>query len=197
MDNVLNPFTKFEDPTAIRSWVKSSDVSHRMPLTMRFQPVRMRRNHVTYAYGANFSNIFEIPDPDSLYNFYSATMTFKGRLLLAPAMLKLFFGWKFLRSKSGLKLAVFFREKVGVNDIFWFCDPKKVHLCQERRLLTYFVSKFVGASWPCVIVWTPNNSRVNNLVREVAHARKQNPLSDLDQTLQNGRYPRHNHLCKF
>jgi len=27
----------------------------------------------------------------SLYNFYGATMTFKGRLLLAPPMLKLFF----------------------------------------------------------------------------------------------------------
>jgi len=32
----------------------------------------------------------------SLYIFYGATMTFKGRLLLAPLMLKLFFGWKFL-----------------------------------------------------------------------------------------------------
>jgi len=31
--------------------------------------------------------------------------------------------------------------------------------------------------------WTknPQNSRVNNLVREVARARKQNPLSDLDK----------------
>jgi len=29
-------------------------------------------------------------------NFYGATMTFKGRLLLAPLMLKLFFGQKFL-----------------------------------------------------------------------------------------------------
>jgi len=28
----------------------------------------------------------------SLYNFYGATMTFKGRLLSAPLMLKLFFG---------------------------------------------------------------------------------------------------------
>jgi len=31
----------------------------------------------------------------SLYNFYGATMTFKGRLLLAPVMLKLFFDRKF------------------------------------------------------------------------------------------------------
>ena len=31
--NSRNPSTKFEDPTAIRSWVMSSDISHRIPLT--------------------------------------------------------------------------------------------------------------------------------------------------------------------
>jgi len=34
-------------------------------------------------------------------------------------------------------------------------------------------------------------------VREVAHAWKRNPLSDLNKILQGGRYPRQNHLCKF
>jgi len=34
-------------------------------------------------------------------------------------------------------------------------------------------------------------------VREVAHARKQNPLSDLNKNFQVDRYPRPNHLCKF
>jgi len=34
-------------------------------------------------------------------------------------------------------------------------------------------------------------------MREVAHAQKRNPLSDLNKILQGGRYPRHNHLCKF
>jgi len=33
---------------------------------------------------------------NSLYNFYGTTMTFKDRLLLAPLMLTLFFGRKFL-----------------------------------------------------------------------------------------------------
>ena len=32
---VVNPSTKFEDPTAIRSWLMSSDISHRIPLTGR------------------------------------------------------------------------------------------------------------------------------------------------------------------
>jgi len=40
---MINPSTKFEDPTAICSWVMSSDISHRIPLTMRLQPLRMRR----------------------------------------------------------------------------------------------------------------------------------------------------------
>jgi len=31
--HVINPSTKFEDPTAIRSSVTSSDISHRIPLT--------------------------------------------------------------------------------------------------------------------------------------------------------------------
>jgi len=31
--HVINPSTKFEDPTAIRSWVMSSDIFHRIPLT--------------------------------------------------------------------------------------------------------------------------------------------------------------------
>jgi len=31
--HVVNPSTKFEDPTAIHSWVMSSDISHRIPLT--------------------------------------------------------------------------------------------------------------------------------------------------------------------
>ena len=41
----------------------SADISHRIPLTMRLQPLRMRR--ITRPMpGANFSRIFEILDPD-------------------------------------------------------------------------------------------------------------------------------------
>ena len=34
-------------------------------------------------------------------------------------------------------------------------------------------------------------------MREIAHAQKRNPLSDLDEILQDGRYPRRNHVGKF
>jgi len=60
----VNPSTKLEDPTAICSWVMSSDISHRIPLTMRLQPLRMRRITWPMRRGLIFARIFEIPDPD-------------------------------------------------------------------------------------------------------------------------------------
>ena len=62
--HLVNPSTKFEDPTAIRSWVVSSDISHRIPLTMRLQPLRICAVSRDLCVAANFSHIFEIPDPD-------------------------------------------------------------------------------------------------------------------------------------
>jgi len=49
-------------------------------------------------------------------------------------------------SKTGAKMAVF-GAKRGVKLNFWFCDSQKAHPCAEPRLLTYFASKFVRASW--------------------------------------------------
>jgi len=61
---------------------------------MRLQPLRMRRIMWPMRIESTFSPHIWNPWPRfaySLYNFYGATMTFKGRLLL-PLMLKLFFG---------------------------------------------------------------------------------------------------------
>ena len=53
-------------------------------------------------------------------------------MLLAPLMLKLFFGENFeVPSKSGPEMAVF-GGKGGVNVKFWFCDPKRHILAQNR-----------------------------------------------------------------
>jgi len=35
------------------------------------------------------------------------------------------------------------------------------------------------------------------MMREVAHAQKRKPLSDVNKILQGGTYPRRNYLCKF
>jgi len=64
-DHVVNPSTKFEDPTAIRSWVISSDISHRIPCQCICShcACAVSRN-LCVAAAANFSHILEIPDPD-------------------------------------------------------------------------------------------------------------------------------------
>jgi len=62
--HVVNPSTKFEDSTAIRSWAMSSDISHRIPLTLRLQPLHMRRITWPMRRGQIFARIFEIPDPN-------------------------------------------------------------------------------------------------------------------------------------
>ena len=40
-----------------------------------------------------------------------------------------------------------FEAKRGEKLNFWFCDPQKARPCAEPRLLTYFASKSVRASW--------------------------------------------------
>jgi len=95
--------------TAIGSWVMSSDISHSIPLTMRLQPLHICAVSRDLCVGGNFFPHIWNPWPRfaySLYNLYGATMTFKGRLLLAPPMLKLFFGRKFRSTKSAVKFSV-------------------------------------------------------------------------------------------
>ena len=86
-----------------------------------------------------------------------------------------------------------FGEKRGVKLNIWFCNPQKARPCAERILRQN----------PCLCLGCRRfeeppkkrkNSRVNNLTREIAHAQKRNPLSDLDEILHDGRYPRRNHV---
>ena len=68
--HVVNPSTKFEDPVAIRSWVISSDISHRIPLTMRLQPLRMCRITWPMRSGKFFPHIWN-PWPRFAYSLYN------------------------------------------------------------------------------------------------------------------------------
>ena len=83
--HVNNLATKYEDPTRIHSWVMSYNVSHYLPLKMRMRPLRMRR--ITWPVSRGWKTItFFGTRPRfaySLYNFYWATTTIKGRLLLS------------------------------------------------------------------------------------------------------------------
>jgi len=149
--HVVNRSTKFEDPMAIRSWVMSSDISHRIPLTMRLQQLRMRRITWPMRKG-NFTHIFDIPDPD-LPIHYTTFMALRWRLraVYSSPMIKLFLGWKFLSTKSALKLT-FFWEKGGVNIKFWFYDPEKAHRCPKLRLVFWLILRQnslrrLGCTW--------------------------------------------------
>ena len=77
---VISRSTKFEDPTAIRSWVISSDIPYRIPLPVRLQPLRMRR--ITWPMrSGKFSPHIWNPWPrfaNSLYNFFGATIKING-----------------------------------------------------------------------------------------------------------------------
>ena len=94
-----------------------------------------------------------------------------------------------------------FWSKRGEKLNFWFCDPQKAHPCAEPRLLTYFASKSVRGlgcrRFEDPLPQKRTNSRINNLMREIAHAQKLNPLSDLDEILQDGSYSRRNQVGKF
>jgi len=68
--HVGNPSTKFEDPTPIRSWLMSYDVRHKPALTMRLEPLRMRRITWPVRRGHIFTNIWN-PWPRYVYSLCS------------------------------------------------------------------------------------------------------------------------------
>jgi len=75
----------------------------------------------------------------SLYNFYWAPTTIKGRLLSSCPMLKPFSGAKIrspVEMAGGPKMAVF-GENRNPNLRYWFRDPQKELPCAEPRRLTY------------------------------------------------------------
>jgi len=81
--HVTNLATKLYDPTPIRSWFMSYNVSHRLALKLRTRPLRMRRITWPVNRGSKQLHIWN-PRPRfaySLYNYYWATTTIKGRLL--------------------------------------------------------------------------------------------------------------------
>ena len=93
-----------------------------------------------------------------------------------------------------------FWGKRGVKLNFWFCDPK-THILAWNRVFWRILRQNPCGRLGCRRDEEPKknrkNSRVNNLMREIAHAQKRNPLCDLDKILQDSRYPRHNHVGKF
>jgi len=100
--HVTSLATKLEDPMPIRSWSRYN-VSHWLPLKMRTRPLRMRRISDPWVGGQKQLHFWN-PRPRfaySLYNFYWATTTIKGRLLSSRPMVKPFSGEKILSRRNG------------------------------------------------------------------------------------------------
>ena len=96
--------------------------------------------------------------------------------------------WRFLKQKGVKSLTLGFatskRHVLARNRVFW-------------RILCQNPCGRLGCRRDKVPKKNRTTSRVNNLMREIAHAQKRNPLSDLDELLQDGRYPWRNHVSKF
>jgi len=80
---------------------------------------------------------------------------------------------------------------------YGFGTPKR-HILAQNRVLWRILRRCpwwrLGCRW---FPEPPKKIAESPMVREVAHARKRNPLSDVNKILRGGRYPRHNHLCQF
>jgi len=138
---VTNLATKYEDPTPIRSWVMSYNISRWLPLKMRTRPLRMRRIKWPVSNGWKRLHFWN-PRPRFaylLYNFYWVPTTIKGRLLSSRRMLKPFSGEKIQsRRNAAQKWRFWGGGNEGSNLRYWFRDPQKALPCAEPRRLTYF-----------------------------------------------------------
>ena len=124
-------------------------------------------------------------------------MTIKGSLLSTSPMLKAFSSENFqVPSKTGPKMAAKWVKSLT----FVHATPKR-HILARNRVFCRILRQNPCGRLGCRRDEEPKkkrkNSRVNNLMREIAHAQKRNPLSDLDKIMQDGRYPRRNHVGKF
>ena len=82
--HVGNLSTQFQDPTPIRSWLMSYDVRHRPPLTMRLEPLRMRRITWTVRRGQIFPKYLKSLSPICLYTMQSPRLYDQDKLSYLP-----------------------------------------------------------------------------------------------------------------
>jgi len=175
-DYVSNPATKFEDPNTSRSWVTSYNGSHWLALKMRTRPLRMRRITWPVSRGQKQLHIWN-PRPRfaySLYNFYWATTTIKGRLLSIRPILKPFSAKKFCQ-KWCPKMAVL--GKMGVEALdFGFATPKR-HFLERNHVVWRILRRNRCTRLGCSVTQGPPKIAESLCAegREITHAQNRNP----------------------
>ena len=81
---VGNPSTTFQDPTPMRSWLMSSGVRHRPPLTMRLEPLRMRRITWPVRRGQIFTKYLKSLTPICLFTMQPPWLYDQDKLSYLP-----------------------------------------------------------------------------------------------------------------
>jgi len=143
---------------AIPSWVMSCDISHRIPLTMRLQPVRIRR--ITWlTRRGKFFRLFEIPDPRfaySLHSMYGATVNTEGVMRQSSAWPcvkdQLFSGVSSCGDVATMETSLLW---ISLNEEFWVAESRIALLCRDVLDFWRFhvvCTDILRCSAPCVCV---------------------------------------------
>ena len=144
-----NPAAKFEDPTTIRSWVTSYNVSHWLALKMRTRPLGMRRITWPVNRGSKTITYLESPTPICLFTMqlllgYDDD---KESFTLEPSNVKAVFGRKNSKSRRNGSKKWRFWGKMRVETLdFGFATPKRHFLARNHvvwRILVFCVK--IGA----------------------------------------------------
>ena len=175
--HVTNLATKYEDPKPIRSWVTCYNGCHWLALEMRTRPLRTRRITWPVSRGQKQLHIWN-PRPIfaySLYNFYLATTTIKGRLLSSRPMLKPLSGEKILsRRNEAQKFRFFWGGEMWVETLdFGFATPKR-HFFARNRVVWCILRQNRCTRLGCSLSQEPKIAQ-SLYWREITHARKQTP----------------------
>jgi len=137
----------------------------------------------------------------SLYNFYWATTTIKGRLLSSRLMLKPFSGEKIISLvEMAPKMAGFFWKWESKPYILVSRPPKSTSLRGIASFAVFCVNIGARVSAVAFLKKPPPKKIVESLCAEgceITHAQNRNPWTDLDKILYDGRYHRRNYPHKF
>ena len=171
---------------------------------MRTRPLRMRRITWSVSRGSKTITFFGIHDPNLLIH-YTTFMGLRRRLgsfVVESFIIRRVFGRKKTKSKIGPQTGGY-RGKGGLK--FWILvswPSKSTSLrCAEPRRLTYFASKIGARVSAVAFLKNPLPQKIAGSLcvegREITHAQKRNPGTDLNKIVRGGISPRRNHLNNF
>ena len=153
--HVINPSTKFEDPMSIRSWVMSSDISHRIPLTGEG---RSLAGKISGGRGPHFEEVGYGVEPWSMARWKALVLGKRNWTSFSIS-----YGWGAAR-QNVLKLAVFRRgrslgAKISGGKGSFPCQhidtTRKAIDCATSLPLSVFIQWNFAADFPALSGFSP------------------------------------------